>query len=136
MADKNIRKVVIIGDESVGKTSIIHRYVSGAQYNGKPTHGADESKKTLHLQTRDQHITFYMWDLSGQPRFKTLSGMYFRDTDGIVLVYDITNQASFDNLTSWMEEIEEKAPSGISMIILGNKKDLAAQEVVSLDKAN
>ena len=73
-----------------------------------------------------------LWDCSGQDSYKTVCSMYYRDADGAVVVYDTTDDNSFNDLKAWISELEEKAPKDIKIIIVGNKGDLVEKEKVSL----
>jgi len=119
------RKVVLLGDIAVGKTSIIQRFCYGNSVHEQhqPTVGAIEHTKTFTLNQSNKQLTLKIWDVSGQEKFKQLTSMYFRDADGIILVYDITNPDSFSSMKEWAKEVEGKAPDNIVLTIVGNKCD-------------
>lgn len=76
------------------------------------------------------HFTFVQWDTAGQERFKTITASYYRNTQGIMLVYDVTNRASFTNIRSWVAQIQQHVdPSEITKILVGNKCDLLPKRV-------
>ena len=97
-------KVVILGNSGVGKSSIILRFVAdNFKSDGEATIGASYMGKIM--QFNDKSIKFNIWDTAGQERFHTLAKMYYRDADAAILVYDITNQESFDGLKRWHAEL-------------------------------
>ena len=97
-----MRKIVIVGDSDVGKTSIIKRFVfNSTPGKEKATIGAAEFNKVVQLNHVGLDINFIIWDCSGQERFRSISSVYYRDADGVILVYDITNQKSFDHINEW-----------------------------------
>ena len=98
-----VMKVLFLGDCSVGKTSLIHRYVNKTvSQNYKPTIGADFHNKTIHIVDQSdgltKNITLQLWDTAGQERFNSLSKAFYRGTECCMLVFDLTNRESFDNI--------------------------------------
>lgn len=99
---------------------------------------------TLGFQTEfksiviDEHsvVGLTIWDTSGEERFKTVTRQYYRDCDGVILVYDVTNKASFISLTTWLSEINDYGPKDVNIVIAGNKIDLKSQRQISFDEAN
>ena len=105
---KNFLKIVILGDSGVGKTSILQQYLNGkVSGNSKPTIGADFSKKEILID--NTVVTLQIWDTAGQERFHSITSSYYRCAMGIMLVYDITNIRSFDNIAKWLRNIDEHA---------------------------
>eukprot|EP01017_Pseudomicrothorax_dubius_P022923 TRINITY_DN2467_c0_g7_i2.p1 TRINITY_DN2467_c0_g7~~TRINITY_DN2467_c0_g7_i2.p1 ORF type:complete len:139 (+),score=19.60 TRINITY_DN2467_c0_g7_i2:34-450(+) len=117
-------KVVFLGDQSVGKTSIIHRFMDDS-FDGKdhPTVGIDFISKTMYFD--DKTVRLQLWDTAGQERFRSLIPSYIRDSAVAVLVYDISNRQSFENVPKWIEFVREERGSDILIALLGNKADLA-----------
>jgi len=136
---KVLLKVIILGDSGVGKTSLMNQYVHkrfSAQY--KATIGADFLTKEVMID--DKLVTLQIWDTAGQERFQSLGVAFYRGADCCVLVYDITDSKSFDNLESWMDEfLVHAAPRNADtfpFVVLGNKADLAtSKRQVSTQKA-
>ncbi|XP_030069808.1 ras-related protein Rab-10 isoform X2 [Microcaecilia unicolor] len=96
-------KLVMAGDSSVGKTSILRRYVDDPDPSFIATIGIDFKIKTVTID--ETMLKLQIWDTAGQERFHTLSVSYFRGAQGFVLVYDITNSDSFKNIEYWMKDI-------------------------------
>ena len=125
-------KVVLIGESGVGKTSIIQRYVNDVyDPNQILSSSAQFITKTIELND-EQSIKFDVWDTAGQEKFRALAKIFYKDAKAIVLVYDITNRISFEQLQNyWFKEIEENSLSDAILVIVGNKSDLYENEQVS-----
>ena len=129
-------KVVIIGDTSVGKTSVILRYINNTFSDSvKPTIGCEHYEKEIDLED-DKKIKLSIWDTAGQERFRGLAGSYYKKAKAILLVYDITKKSSFDKLDFWRDEIANFAPEDILVVLIGNKTDLKEQREVTPDDAD
>jgi Ras-related protein Rab-1A len=96
------------------------------------TIGVDFKIKTITLN--DQVIKMQIWDTAGQDRFRTLTSSYYRGAHGIIIVYDVTNKDSFDNVKQWMQEIEKFASENVNKLLVGNKSDLEEQRKVTYDE--
>ena len=128
-------KVVIIGDASVGKTSIALRYINNTfSDNIKPTIGCDHYEKVIELPSK-QTVKLSIWDTAGQERFRGLSSSYYKKAKCVILVYDITKKASFDKLDFWRDEISNFADEDILVVIVGNKSDLQEKRAITKDEA-
>lgn len=123
-------KLLLIGDSGVGKTCVLFRF-SEDQFNSTfiSTIGIDFKIRTIELD--DKKIKLQIWDTAGQERFRTITTAYYRGAMGIMLVYDITNQKSFDNIKNWIRNIEEHASADVEKMVLGNKCDMDDKRVVS-----
>ncbi len=126
-----IFKIVLIGDGAVGKTTIRKRYL-GEHFEPHYviTLGADFSIKETEIGNKK--IKWQIWDLAGQPRFDQIRPSYYQGAVGALVVYDITNKTSFENLPHWISEFWSHAQNGkpFPLIIIGNKIDLEyAREV-------
>jgi len=135
---KILLKVIILGDSNVGKTSLMNQYVHKRFSNQyKATIGADFLTKEIMID--DKLVTLQIWDTAGQERFQSLGVAFYRGADSCVLVHDITDSKSFDNLDSWMDEfLVHAAPRNAStfpFVVLGNKADLGPRRQVSTSKA-
>ena len=113
------KKIVLLGDGAVGKTSLVHRYVEG-QFNDKykATIGVDIFSKKV------GNIDLQIWDLSGQEHFAAVRNKFYQKAEGALLVFDLTNKKSFDNLDKWVQESRNGVGSNIPIVLLGNKSDL------------
>ena len=123
-------KLVIIGNSNVGKSSILMRF-SDDSFNESylTTIGVDFRFKTLNIEQK--LIKLQIWDTAGQERFRTITNAYYKGADVIVLVYDITNGESFQDIDKfWLKEVENYAEKDVELIILGNKCDLEQQRAV------
>uniref|UniRef100_A0A8D1F9Y2 small monomeric GTPase n=1 Tax=Sus scrofa TaxID=9823 RepID=A0A8D1F9Y2_PIG len=111
-------KLLLIGDSGVGKTCLLFRFSEDA-FNTTfiSTIGIDFKIRTIELDGKK--IKLQIWDTAGQERFRTITTAYYRGAMGIMLVYDITNEKSFDNIKNWIRNIEEHASSDVERMILG-----------------
>lgn len=127
-------KLLLIGDSGVGKTCVLFRFSEDA-FNATfiSTIGIDFKIRTIELDGKK--IKLQIWDTAGQERFHTITTQYYRQAMGIVLVYDVTNEKTFNNITNWLRNIEENAKEDVEKIIVGNKTDLESQRRVSTEKA-
>ncbi|CAK8682444.1 unnamed protein product [Clavelina lepadiformis] len=120
-------KVILCGDASVGKSSFILRLCKNEfRKHTRATLGVDFHMKTIRLSA-DRSISLQLWDTAGQERFRSIATSYFRNVDGVILLYDVTNPESFLNVRDWMETISESAPAGSPVLICGNKLDLRSE---------
>ena len=72
----------------------------------------------------------HLWDTAGQEKFRSISSIYFRGADGVIVVYDITNRSSFDHLSTWLKEVEDNIGSDCQLMLVGNKSDLSHNRAV------
>ncbi|MCJ8736943.1 hypothetical protein PDJAM_G00018200 [Pangasius djambal] len=126
-------KLLLIGDSGVGKTCVLFRFSDDA-FNTTfiSTIGIDFKIKTVELNGK--RIKLQIWDTAGQERFHTITTSYYRGAMGILLVYDITNAKSFENISKWLRNIEEHANEDVERMLLGNKCDMEDMRVVSKAK--
>ena len=129
---KVLLKVIILGDSGVGKTSLMNQYVNkkfNAQY--KATIGADFLTKEVTVD--DRLVTMQIWDTAGQERFQSLGVAFYRGADSCVLVFDVVQPKTFDNLDSWRDEFLIQAgprdPDNFPFVVLGNKIDVDSRVV-------
>lgn len=123
---RTLLKIIILGDSGVGKTSLMNQYVNkkfSGQY--KATIGADFMTKEV--QVDDRLVTMQIWDTAGQERFQSLGVAFYRGADCCVLVYDVNNAKTFENLDNWRDEFLIQAspsdPENFPFVCLGNKVD-------------
>ena len=122
----NIFKILTIGESGVGKTCILRRFVENKFLkNHLATIGIDFKTKTLNIN--NQEIKLKIWDTAGQERFRNITTQYYKGADGIVLVFDVTDEASFEKIKDWMDQILSNTNKDeICLILLGNKCDVEA----------
>jgi len=127
-------KLVFLGDESVGKTSIITRFMYDT-FDGsyKVTIGIDFVSKTMYLE--DRIVRLQLWDTAGQERFRSLIPSYIRDSSIAIIVYDITNRQSFLNTDQWIDDVRTERGTDVVIMLVGNKTDLAEKRQVSTQEA-
>ena len=127
-------KIVIIGDTNVGKSNILSRYLTNEfTSNTKSTVGVELGIKFLKIKNTSTKIQ--IWDTAGQERYQAITSSYFRGSDGCFIVYDITNETSFNNIEKWFDKIHEENDKEIPVIIVGNKCDLENERKIPTEKA-
>eukprot|EP00996_Jenningsia_fusiforme_P003991 NODE_4790_length_760_cov_58.988748_g4442_i0.p1 GENE.NODE_4790_length_760_cov_58.988748_g4442_i0~~NODE_4790_length_760_cov_58.988748_g4442_i0.p1 ORF type:complete len:231 (-),score=48.91 NODE_4790_length_760_cov_58.988748_g4442_i0:66-716(-) len=127
-------KVVLIGDSGVGKSNLMTRYTSDEFNVESPsTIGVEFMTKGLKIEGRD--VKVQIWDTAGQERFRAISRSIYHGAKGAMLVYDITNQASFDNIPNWLNELQSHVQPSTVIILIGNKCDLEHLRVVKREAA-
>merc|ERR1711934_181773 len=116
-------KLLLIGDGGVGKSCLLCRY-SDDVFNSNfiTTIGIDFKIRTIELD--GAKIKLQIWDTAGQERFRTITQAYYRGAMGILLVYDVTDDKSFNNIRTWMRNIEQHANEQVVKVLLGNKCDM------------
>ncbi|XP_033110089.1 ras-related protein Rab-10-like isoform X6 [Anneissia japonica] len=126
-------KLLLIGDSGVGKTCILFRF-SDDTFNTTfiSTIGIDFKIKTVELNGKK--IKLQIWDTAGQERFHTITTSYYRGAMGIMLVYDITQEKTFDNIAKWLRNIQEHANEDVEKMLLGNKCDMDDKRMVSKER--
>ena len=127
-------KILLIGDSGVGKTSIILRF-SDDTYTESfiSTIGVDFKLRTI--QVGDKIIKLQIWDTAGQERFRTITSSYYRGAHGIILVYDITDRISFENIVKWMDDVDRYALGSVDTMLVGNKGDMEDKRAVEYERA-
>jgi Ras-related protein Rab-6A len=116
-------KLVFLGDQSVGKTSIITRFMyDNFDRHYQATIGIDFLSKTMYLE--DRTVRLQLWDTAGQERFRSLIPSYIRDSSVAVVVYDVSNRASFTNTAKWVEDVRAERGNDVVICLVGNKTDL------------
>jgi len=116
-------KLVFLGDQSVGKTSIITRFMyDNFDRHYQATIGIDFLSKTMYLE--DRTVRLQLWDTAGQERFRSLIPSYIRDSSVAVVVYDVVNRASFLNTSKWVEDVRAERGNDVVICLVGNKTDM------------
>uniref|UniRef100_A0A8C7GJA2 small monomeric GTPase n=1 Tax=Oncorhynchus kisutch TaxID=8019 RepID=A0A8C7GJA2_ONCKI len=127
-------QVMLVGDSGVGKTCLLVRFKDGAFLAGSfiSTVGIDFRNKVLNIDALK--VKLQIWDTAGQERFRSVTHAYYRDAHALLLLYDVTNKASFDNIKAWLTEIHEYAQQDVVLMLLGNKADVAHERVVKREE--
>lgn len=126
-------KLLLIGDSGVGKSCLLLRFADGSFTTSFiTTIGIDFKIRTIELDGKK--IKLQIWDTAGQERFRTITTAYYRGAMGILLVYDVTDENSFQNVRTWMKSIEQNAVDSVNKILLGNKCDLVEKKVVDTSR--
>ncbi|XP_074517145.1 ras-related protein Rab-15-like [Sebastes fasciatus] len=128
-------RLLMLGDSGVGKTCMLRRFTES---DFDPSHistiGVDFKMKTLEVD--GVKVRVQIWDTAGQERYQTITKQYYRRAQGIVFVYDITNQSSFQHLAKWASDVDEYAPEKVQMIMVGTKSDEERRRKVSKDQGS
>ncbi|KAI8328825.1 ras family protein [Chlamydoabsidia padenii] len=125
-------KLVFLGEQSVGKTSLITRFMYDTFDNTyQATIGIDFLSKTLYID--DRTVRLQLWDTAGQERFRSLIPSYIRDSSVAVIVYDITSLDSFHNTTKWIEDVRAERGEDVIIVLVGNKSDLNDKRQVTTE---
>ncbi|MFX1313346.1 MAG: GTP-binding protein [Promethearchaeota archaeon] len=132
-------KSIVVGDGGVGKTALTLRFSKGFfTEDYKMTIGVDFHVRTITIDTDEGPIRakLQIWDTGGQERFSSIRPMYYRGSLGALLIFDLTNSASFDHLPQWIEEVRTNVKTEIPLLLVGNKSDLIDQRSISLEEIN
>jgi len=129
-------KCILIGDAGTGKSCILHQFVENEFKKGPAKHtiGVEFGSKTVLIG--GQKVKLQIWDTAGQERFRSVCHSYYRGSTGVLIVYDITDEESFENLPHWLEDARVLAGRNISIVICGNKSDLESDRSVELLEAS
>jgi len=126
-------KLLLIGDSGVGKSCLLLRFCDDAWTPSFiTTIGIDFKIRTIELDGK--RIKLQIWDTAGQERFRTITTAYYRGAMGILLVYDVTDDRSFNNIRTWHANIEQHASEGVNKVLIGNKCDWTDKRAVSQDE--
>ena len=127
-------KILLLGDSSVGKTCFLMRYTDNTfQEIHMSTIGLDYKLKNVQLDD-GKMVKIQIWDTAGQDRFRSITKNYYKGAHGIILIYDITNKKSFENVRNWINQIKEEVSEKVSIILVGNKIDDEEHRVVSTEQ--
>jgi small GTP-binding protein len=120
-----IFKYIVIGDSGAGKTSLCNSFVQNKfdPYHD-PTIGIDFFSRIIEIDK--QKLKIQLWDSAGNEKFRSITQQYYRGTTVVLLVYDITDRSSFKNILAWIQDIQKYCNSGVCVVLVGNKLDLAS----------
>lgn len=126
-------KVVFLGDEAAGKTSLVRRYMYDTfEESIQATIAMDFQSKTVYLD--DRTVRLQLWDTAGQERFRSLIPSYIRDAAAAVVVYDLTKRSSFLGTKKWIDDVRTERGADAVVALVGNKSDLTSQREVSTEE--
>ncbi|GAM27741.1 hypothetical protein SAMD00019534_109170 [Acytostelium subglobosum LB1] len=127
-------KLLLIGDSGVGKSCLLLRFADDTYSESFiSTIGVDFKIRTIELAGKI--VKLQIWDTAGQERFRTITSSYYRGAHGIIVVYDVTDRVTFDNVKQWLSEIDRFACESVNKLLVGNKSDLVAKKVVDYNTA-
>ncbi|XP_054707356.1 uncharacterized protein LOC129217124 [Uloborus diversus] len=121
--------VILIGDSTVGKTSLIKRFTSGTYQLEECTVNIDV--EVVYVEVDDFLVQLVLFDTAGLEKYRCLTRTYYRDVEGICLVYDVTRFQTFNSLTSWIDEIKLYCGDEVSVLIVGNKAEERESKAVN-----
>jgi len=126
-------KLLVIGDSGVGKSCLLLRFCDDSfTPSFISTIGIDFKIRTIDMDTR--RIKLQIWDTAGQERFRTITTAYYRGAMGIALVYDVTDERSFNNIRNWLRNVDEYACEDVDRILIANKGDAVERRVVDAER--
>lgn len=126
-------KILIIGNSSVGKTSFLFRYADDSFTSAfVSTVGIDFKVKTV--IRKEKRMKLQIWDTAGQERYRTITTAYYRGAMGFILMYDVTNEDSFNSVQDWVTQIKTYSWDNAQVILVGNKSDIESDRVVTYDR--
>lgn len=136
MAFDYIFKLITLGDSGCGKTCLVYRFSTGKYTSdSEATIGVDFTSKLVQVGSDfDKTLTtvkVQLWDVAGHPSFRSIVRSYYRGTAGVLLVYDVTNRASFRNVQHWLEDIRKNCHLHIAIVLVANKVDCVQRREVS-----
>ena len=126
-------KIIIVGDACVGKSNILSRYIKNVfREDSKSTVGVELGNKLL--KVKGTNTKLQIWDTAGQERYRSITSSYYKGSHGCFIVYDITNEQSFENVEKWFEQVQKEGSKDVSIILVGNKCDLENERKVPKEK--
>ena len=124
-------KILLLGDSAVGKSCLLLRYCENSfQESHLTTIGLDFRLKTIILEDK-RKIKVQIWDTAGEDRFRAITRNYYRGANGILLIYDVTDQQSFEHVRDWVEKIKEETSEGIIIYLVANKIDQTNKRIIT-----
>lgn len=127
-------KVVVLGAQGVGKTSMVVRYIGKMfSHHISPTIGA--SFFTCKINVGENRVKLQVWDTAGQERFRSMAPMYYRNANAALLVFDITQYHSFAAIKTWVKELKRNVEEPLVLCVVGNKTDLESSREVNREEA-
>ena len=131
MSTDCVYKVLLLGDSTVGKTCVLLKYTDKIfQDTHMMTIGLDYRLKSMKLKN-GLDVKLQIWDTAGQDRFRSITKNYYKGSNGIILIYDVTNKRTFENVKSWVSQIHEEISDKVVIYLIGNKIDMEEERKVS-----
>ena len=128
-------KYIIIGDPSVGKSNLLLKFANNKfSEDYQATIGVEFGAKNLEINKKFYRIQ--VWDTAGQENFRSITRSYYKNSVCAMVVYDVTNKKSFDNIQKWIQDVQSQSPKTISIILIGNKIDLDEKRVINYEEGN
>lgn len=131
---KHTFKFIVIGSSGVGKTSLLKRLIDDTFSSDNTSTIGVEYLSTV-IEIDGQPIKLQIWDTAGQEKFRSIAKSYFRHAVGVILVYDITDRKSFDDLSFWLNDVHSLCDPNAAITLIGNKLDMASQRAVTTAEA-
>ena len=129
-------KILLLGDSTVGKTCFLLRYVDDSFLDlHMATIGLDYRLKTLILEEQ-KIVKVQLWDTAGQDKFRAITRNYYKGASGIILIFDVTNVKSYENIKKWINEIKEEISEKVAIVLIGNKIDNAQERKISKEQGD
>ena len=129
-------KILLLGDSSVGKTCFLMRYADNTfQEIHMSTIGLDYKFKDVTLDN-EKTVKVQIWDTAGQDRFRSITRNYYKGAHGIIVIYDVTNRKTFENVKNWIKQIKEEVSTKVSINLVGNKIDDKDNKKVTEEESN
>ena len=127
-------KIVVVGSSGVGKTALVQRLTDDYfSYDNQPTIGV-EFKTFSFGSIGDDQIKLNIWDTAGQEKFRSVSKAYFRNASGAILVFSLNDRSSYDDLSRWLNDLQNLALPNAAILLVGNKLDLADNRTVTVSE--
>ncbi|CAO3568961.1 unnamed protein product [Mortierella alpina] len=122
-------KIIIVGNSAVGKTTLLQNFLNGGVTRKLygATVGAVSETKVLSIRSRDIPLT--IWDTAGEEKHNCITPQFYRNSAAVLLLYDVTNRQSFDDLTKWLLDVKTMTESTTSITVIGNKSDMSSRVV-------
>lgn len=127
-------KILLLGDSAVGKSNLLLRYTKDQfMTDMRSTIGVEFATKSLKLDGFELNVQ--IWDTAGMERYRSITSAYYRGAKGVIICYDITRKATFDNVDKWLDDFKSKADDDAVILLIGNKNDLNEQREVDKEEA-
>ena len=127
-------KILIVGDSCVGKTNFVNKFL-GKDFNDNYMSTAGLDLKNRNIVLKNKKVRIQIWDTAGQEKYKAITRNLFLKVMGTIIIYDITNKNTYNNLQNWINLIKEECGKHMRILIVGNKSDLDSQREVSKEDA-